>query len=492
LDQKSKEKIKKKIELTIIIAIILLNVFDFFGMLSTDISFMKLMISWIVLGYIIYHIGLTKIFFDNESKNIDFILIMSYFMLISKNFTSFIVNNISTADVLLPLFELIMNNKTLIENYSFILGILVITITSLYLSFKVEIRKPSTAAIFEEEGIINGFNIIKRIIRFIKIYLIIFAFFIIVFNLLMEWLAIMVDAPLAMIGIIFYLVIFIKHKEFNAENFIYKVGSFGNKFYENFINLFKQKEGILIGISGILILHLLVDLGIFILPYIFSFKSNAYLTNITNIELLHLSLWTHLLNNIKEVNPIQIIAIIYTYLMNLISIILMLSLPSYLWYKIVKNEYIIFKPWLYGLFFSSVFLFLFKPIFKILPLNQIDFAGVDIITKQLDITNIILFSIISLIIFLLFFIITKKISEKITFTLLSMSILSFFSYYIYCYSSSIIKNYINIIIILFNNNNLLYIYLSLFLLITGIYYLIAYISLMIAIIYYNYNYLKKV
>ena len=62
------KKISQRIEELILILIILLNIFDFFELLSADLDFIKLIISWTVLGYLIYKASLTKII-KSDIKN---------------------------------------------------------------------------------------------------------------------------------------------------------------------------------------------------------------------------------------------------------------------------------------------------------------------------------------------------------------------------------------------------------------------------------------
>ena len=86
----------------------------------------------------------------------------------------------------------------------------------------------------------------------------------------MEWLAIAIDAPLLVIALFIYLFFVIKHhKGFHAESMIFKLGNVGERFYEKFISLFHSKRGLFLGIAGMLVLHLLTDVGNFVIPYTF-------------------------------------------------------------------------------------------------------------------------------------------------------------------------------------------------------------------------------
>ena len=99
----------------------------------------------------------------------------------------------------------------------------------------------------------------------------------------MEWLAVAIDAPLAVIGIFSYLFFIIKHHEkFHVDSFLFKMGNFGEEFYERFIDMFHSRSGIILGISGMLVLHLFTDALSFIVPYIFVFRDILYFSHFLN------------------------------------------------------------------------------------------------------------------------------------------------------------------------------------------------------------------
>ena len=59
------------------------------AVILADLDYVKKIISWTALGYILYKVSLTKIFFNNRHKHVDLFLIIAYFMLIIKNIVLF-------------------------------------------------------------------------------------------------------------------------------------------------------------------------------------------------------------------------------------------------------------------------------------------------------------------------------------------------------------------------------------------------------------------
>ncbi len=84
-----KKRLLHFIEELVLTLLILLNVFDFFEYLPADLDYIKKIISWSALGYLLYKASLTRIFFNEKHAHIDIILILSYFMLIFKNLVLF-------------------------------------------------------------------------------------------------------------------------------------------------------------------------------------------------------------------------------------------------------------------------------------------------------------------------------------------------------------------------------------------------------------------
>ena len=229
-----KKRFMHRIEEIILVILILLNILDFFEILPADIDYTKKIISWTALGYLLYKVSLTKIFFNNQHRHVDVLLILSYFMLIFKNLILFSSGLIEEFVIFYDLQRLIVDNASILELYSLIIGSISILLIAIYSAFHIDVKKPSLMHIIHEEG--KPDTLRKLLIRIITIYLVYIAFFVIVFNLVMEWLAIAVDAPIIMLAILFYLFIIIRHyHKYNVETLIYKIVEFGEKFYEKFV-----------------------------------------------------------------------------------------------------------------------------------------------------------------------------------------------------------------------------------------------------------------
>ncbi|MFP4403139.1 MAG: hypothetical protein ACOC3X_03500 [Nanoarchaeota archaeon] len=403
-------------------------------------------------------------------------------------------------------FNFILENIEFFADFSLIFGSLLLCFISFYCALKFNIKSPSFLNIFNiSKKPKNNFKIIFT--RFIIIYLCLNMFFIIVFNLVMEWLAIAIDAPLLVIVLFFYLLFWIKHhNKFNTESFIFRVGNFGNSFYNRFINLFKTKKGIIIAISGMLVLHLLTEIGIFIIPYLTGLINPLYFNQLQGSHTPIFSFFD-LFNSSKEslfiidfltVNTlIDKLLISYIYLTNVIFILSILIIPALIWYSLFKDKEIKINCFFPAIFFASFASFILAPIFFITRISKEGLIGVSIQTQPLThgaIFNFMSIFLISISIgFLFFYVIFSENLLKKSIYLIYFIALIFFSWYmvlffldLFIYYTNFLKlNYLQLFTIFNLSKLFLFLIMLLFFTLSIIFYFLGYFSMI-------YLFIKKI
>lgn len=385
-----KKEVGYRIEELIVLSIILLNILDFLEILPGELDYVKKIISWTVLGFLLYKASLSKIFYGNKNKFVDITLLFAYFCLVLKNIIYFANAGIEEGGFVSSLYAQLINVGWLINHYSFYIGGSLLIIIAYYMAAKLTVKTPSLMHVIHEEGVPK--SDFKKLERFIVTYLVIVFFFVVVFNLVMEWLAFAVDASLLMVGLMFYiLTAFRRHsKGFNPSSFIYKVGEFGESFYESFIGLFQSPKKIFLGISGMLILHLLTDFGSFILPYITGIHDILYfsqlgieITSVTKMILYEFSLLSY--HNLPLVLDIlSKFMIIFIYCFSVLGMIFILVLPGYIWYKLYHGGWFRLHRLDLSIYFMAVTAYILSPAFKVLPImlssgGSIGLVGVKLI-----------------------------------------------------------------------------------------------------------------
>jgi hypothetical protein len=378
----------------------------------------------------------------------------------------------------------LIDNIFLFQKFSLLIGFFLIIFLSIYFTLKLNIIKPSIMNLIDEVGQPPK-KISKILIRFLTIFVIINFFYIAVFNLTIEWLGIAVDAPLIIIAVFFYFFIWLKHhKRFNVESIVFKIGNIGEKFYENFINLFHTKKGLMLGISGMLVLHIITDIGNFIIPYTIGIFDPLYFHELGINHSPIFSIGDFLGNTQNSLFYIDILHTIgffnkfyigFLYSFNLLSIFLIFTGPAFLWYVLFKNNKINIPNITIGLFYSSLVCFLLASAFTIARINSQVIIGVDLLTNSIFETA---FLSLSLIVFISIFcgFLTYILSFNDFFKpklILGIILIVFFYFtkYIYLFFIDTWSYYLEIIIYNLQSGELLIgIYLLMFLTMTILFY----------------------
>ena len=480
-------KFQKIIEMFFLVTIILLQITDFLEILPGDLDYVKKIISWVLLGYLFVKVSISTILFGHKKIRFDVGIVLVYFLFIFKDMTRYAQVAIEEAFLLKKLYFFLITYSVLIEKYSFYLGGLLLLFIALYMALKFEIRKPSFMSFLHETGKPpkeKG----KFLIRFISMYLVLVAFFILIFNLATEWLAIALDAPLTMTTILVYFFIIVRHHDkFNPKHFIYKMGHVGEKFYEKFIEMFHYQKSLYLGIMGLLALHLLTDIGNFIIPYLIGLKDVLYFGHLGtgHTPLIHL-----LIDDISYIGGIDIIALVLTYLFNIVAMLFLLILPTFIWYRFFKKRLLHVSGILLASVFSSLLCFVLMPAFYINKIGVRGLVGVDIITQSIlkstslinlliadRLTSILVVAILCLILGLVIYLLdfNKKI-WKDTFIVIVLAGLLFFGFYIFYWFMSSYQYYINAIIFLFESKEFfITFYFVLFAMISVLFYIGGYL-----------------
>ncbi|MCA9495940.1 MAG: hypothetical protein KC589_03280 [Nanoarchaeota archaeon] len=371
----------KKILLQIyFILFIILNLLDFFNIIPNDLDFFKKLLSWSIIAYIFYKVSPTKIFTGNKIKKYDIMYIIGFsFIAIAKDL-KFYVQNLANGTNNIPadsfnfifekILQIILNiDAHIFVNYSMIFGIFICSIISIKLLKNYNI---------EENSLLGSIklNDYLRFMKFQYIILIIISLFfaIIIVNLFMEWFALAVDSVILVLGLFYYLFKYIHDHQYNQTSlYLQKITNSGNNFFQSLITTFSNKKTFFIGISFLLTLHLLVDAGVYLIPYTIGTENALYfenlnsesrehkpLLNFINFENSQINVDSENLKNLDSITSsiIMLIGVILLYFTNLFLIFALLTLPFYIYYMNIQNKEIQFTKNLTAILLSSIILYL--------------------------------------------------------------------------------------------------------------------------------------
>lgn len=427
-------KVFTEVSVTILI---LLNLFDFFKLLPGDVDFFKKILSWTLMASLFYCVDFTWIFFgrkNNEDsrylshKLIDFIILLSYVFLSMKNVIEAARLGGEDAYYFKELINMIVTYSTSIEIWSFYIALTLMFLISLYIVVFLKVNKTSLIGNF-------GFSETNLFFKFIGVFGVILSFYLLVFDLIFEWLSTAVDSTIIMLGIGVYLILILRyHKHFGADSLVFKIGSFGENFEEHFLKFFHDKKHILLGLSGLLVLHLLTEISNYLFPYFLNLVSSMYFVKMNHQPLYDLFIRDTFLTKWT----------IGAYFFNVIAIFGFTIFPAILWYEVYKNKHNIIPSWLISLFLGSAIFFLIDPLFKFKSLENTEgMVGADIVSKSLIIKELKYILIACILLTILIYILSyNSWFSKFFYHITILSVLSFFGYYLYLFYLSTGKYFI--------------------------------------------------
>ncbi|MFC1723200.1 hypothetical protein ACFL0V_03600 [Nanoarchaeota archaeon] len=443
---KIESNLKIGIEESILIFIILIELLDFFRIIPPVLEFVEKTIAIIAICYLFYSASPTKILFGHKNRQYDFFIIFSFFLLGLKTVIGFIISASEHHSILSSFYSFIFTNMDIIENWAFKLGVLILAMCALLL-INYKVKKPSFFHIIHEDKAPETF--IQKISHLIITYLTFIAFFILIFQLAFEWLATTVDAPI-MVGVLILLLLIIKYrKKFKTLAFLERLSHASEKFYERVILMFQDKNKIAIAIVGILVLHILVEVGHFIIPYTTGLGTPWYFPILgPGHEPLSFQIFQDFL---LATSQVQQFFILLTYIINILAVLMLFIAPAYIWYYLYKDKKI--HPGnLTWLFFGAISVFFIAPVFRMRQFNSAIIMGTDITTQQIPvISNVFLTILVGLIISIIFYILYRRYPKKTTRVGFIVALI-YFAFYLLHFFMDLTRFYIKAIILLLQGN----------------------------------------
>ncbi len=440
------KRLELDIEEVILAILILIEVFDFFTLVPPIIELAEKAFAIFGVAYLFYKASITRITFGKHEKKIDCAIILAYLALSAKTVIGFLISASEEKTSLSTAYSVILQNADSIEKICFFLGSIILLLVSAYL-IKEKISRPSIMNIIHEDKIAK--NIPQKILRFVSNYVVLIAIFVVVFTFVFEWLAMTIDAPVLVIILFFYLFVIVKRgKNMNTESFLKKVSDSSEEFYGKFISLFHAKKTITLAITGLLVLHLLVEIGNFVIPYTTGLMYSWYFSQ---LGAGHEPLSSLVINDFNLAQTISAqFGVMLIYLMNVLAILALFFGPAYAWTQIYLKKRIKL-PNLLWVFFGSLAVFIMMPVFSISELRSPALIGVDITTQQIPfIENMALVLVTSALVMGIFYILGRK-NLRSTTKVAFFTVFFYFGIYLYKFFFSLAKNYISTITLLGKN-----------------------------------------
>jgi len=349
-------RIEHRIEEILFIFIIISSVLEIINFLPGDFNFIKKLISWLAMAYLVYKISPTKLLFNNKHHYGDIFIILAFFLFIAKN----IIQLAFTIEgkIFHSLFEFLKLHSQEIDLIGLWIGSIIILLVSLFLAKSMKIYKPS---LIEFLKIKRNIKIVDFVEKFVIIVLFIFAFFLLVFNLLMEWLTWVIDSTLIVVFILTYLFFIIRyHKKYHADTLIFRIGNAGENFYKKVLLLFHTKKTILLALLGLLVLHTATDVSSFMVPYVFGSESLYFY----GFDETHQPIIASISSQLQDSGVFNV-QLIIIHIFNYLALLFLLLFPAYFWNILFQKKKIVFSPYIRTIVIMSLLVIMILPIFKI-------------------------------------------------------------------------------------------------------------------------------
>jgi hypothetical protein len=381
-------------------------------------------------------------------------------------------------------------NQVFAEKTAFYIGGITLIILSIYVAWKKKMSTPSFLHVLHGDSKRFRYKPLRAcIILFVFCF-----FFLFIFQLMVEWLGVVIDAPIFFLGLLFYIIIMVRYKHlFKASTFINNISETGEKFYEKFIGLFHTPYGVALGMSGILILHLLTDFGIYIVSYIFyqhemlyfdigtAFFSEHHIPLFSIVNVFGHGTSLFMQDIVRASTLLQYIEIIWIYVFNSIAMLFLFLAPAYIWYILFHRKKAHEREWILVLSFVALAVYVAFPLFHIGMIQVNGLIGADITTSSIAENNaflsplevIVVSSLIGLGIYGLSF---KKWLRRDFVYLSFIAALIYLALYLYYYFVDVLLYYYNVILVQISAGDwLVLFYILIFALLSVLFYPISFL-----------------
>jgi hypothetical protein len=253
-----------------------------------------------------------------------------------------------------------------------------------------------------------------------------------------------------------------------TESFLKKVSDYAEEFYERFVSLFHSRKTITIAVAGLLVLHLLVEIGNFIIPYTTGLFYSWYFEQ---LGAGHTPLGLLMAGDFAMAGTIPLqLGVLAVYLLNVFAVLALFFGPAYAWLYLY-NKRRLALPNILWLFFGSLAAMTLLPVIKMGATKTLKMLGTDITTQQIPhLSNIPQVLLISLLVMGIFYILGRKSPGRTT-KLAFILIFVYFAAYIYYFFTSLARYYMHAIEVMAKSGQyFIAFHLLLFFMITIIFY----------------------
>lgn len=471
--KKLMQRLELGIEELILAFLIIIEALDFFTIIPAPLELLEKTVAIAAICYLFHKASLTKIIFGIKEKKYDLLIVLGFLLLSLKTITGFLISAAHEKSAIQTAYHQLLGRADMIEKLGFWIGAGLLMLSALLLVHE-KIKKPCLMAIIHEQALAKGAW--RKTVRFASIYLILLAVFVTAFTFALEWLGLTVDAPVLMIILFFYLFVIVKRgKGMKTESFLKKVSEASEKFYSRFVSLFHSRRTITTAITGLLVLHLLVDIGHYIIPYTTGLLYPWYFRQ---MGAGHAPLAQHMAQDFATAAAWHVqLGMMLIYTLNVLAMLMLFFGPAYAWAYMYKRKKVKVAN-ITWLFFGSLAVLITQPVFNLGKMEGNLLIGADITTRQIPSPeNVWMSLLMAALVMAIFYILGRKDPRRTAKTAF-LAVLIYFGIYIYHFFTDIASYYTSAVVVMAKaGQHFIAAHLLLFFTITILFYLLGYLML---------------
>lgn len=168
----------------------------------------------------------------------------------------------------------------------------------------------------------------------------------------------------------------------STHKYLQQIGTASDNFFKSIIDHFRYKESILLGLCGLLVLHLITDVGNFLIPYLTGLRDQLYFGFLQGAG--RATVWGVLKLDMASLSGVfPTIGLLLIFIGNVLGIMLLFLSPAVLWYEMYRHRKPRLPKWWIIVFFSSLPAVILNPLFALRRLNTTNLVGVDVLTGSM-------------------------------------------------------------------------------------------------------------
>lgn len=357
--------------------LMIIGLVGYFGSLPADWGWIDHTISFIMFTYFFYILDITSIIFGKSSRIANLIVLVSYLSIFFKDiiaYTGASALKFTFLNFINPLYAFLAENLFLATAISIYLGLLGLAISAAYITGNIEITSPSLLyAVYKKP-------LERKMPKFFISFLLLLAFYYLIYNPILEWLEFVIDDPIIVVGTIYYIMKVAKHhRKFHRSQAVSKIGEIVWVWYRKFILLFHYRKTLPLAISGLLVLHGISDIGVFAYSLIFGGKS-LYLDFLDGSHATFLGLF---ISDSAHSGTITAIFLSVAYFFNALSLLIFFLIPVVVWARMFsQRELHLGRIYLFFIY-ASAFMYILLPGYSIKQIANSDVIGADITSSSI-------------------------------------------------------------------------------------------------------------